>query len=279
MKKNELKIFAEEIRKHSIIAMGSAGGGHVGGVLSIAELLAVLYGAEMDYDSADPQKEYRSRVVLSKGHCGPALYSALALKGFFPVEELSTLNQNGSNLPSHCNMFDTTGIDVSTGSLGQGGSIAAGMAMGLRLKGNNSKVFVVFGDGECDEGQVWEFALFAAQHKLNNLIGFIDYNHQQLDGYTDEICGLGDLRAKFTSFGWSAVTVDGHDVNAISQAVQAAKRSKDAPVMIVLDTVKGKGWSKTEGHTGIHHVKISPDETASAVKEIQQRIDNLVKEL
>jgi Transketolase, N-terminal subunit len=166
MTETELKIFAEQIRLESIKSMASCGSGHVGGVLSIADLLAVLYGDILKINPSNPEKEDRDRVILSKGHCGPALYAALALKGYFPLSDLLLLNKNGSNLPSHCNRFHTLGVDACTGSLGQGGSIGAGIALGLKAKGFDSYVYVIYGDGECDEGQVWETALFAAHHRL-----------------------------------------------------------------------------------------------------------------
>lgn len=276
----ELKRFATQIRLESILSMGACGSGHVGGVLSAADLVAVLYGLEACYDPKDPHKEERDRIVLSKGHCGPVLYAALALKGFFPKELLSTLNQNGTTLPSHCNMHDTPGIDMSTGSLGQGASLAAGMALGMRMKGLQDRyTYLILGDGECDEGQVWEMALFAAQQKQDNLIAFVDLNHQQLDGYTDDICGLGDLKQKFQDFGWWAVQIDGHDVEAIHQAIQDAKTHKGVPSVIVLDTVKGKGWSVTEGKPGVHHIPISKEQMEQARQELGAQIAALEEQL
>lgn len=271
----ELKLFATRIRKESLGAMGSAGGGHVGGVLSIADALAVLYGKEMKVFPENPTHPDRDRLVLSKGHCGPALYAALALKGFFPPELLLTLNKNASLLPSHCNMFDTPGVDAGTGSLGQGASIAAGMALGFRMAGKTPRVYLILGDGECNEGQVWEMALFAAQNKLANLTAFVDYNHQQLDGYTADICDMGDIRRKFEDFGWNSVQVDGNDVVSVETAVQAAKKCEDRPSMIILDTVKGKGWSVTEGKPNVHHVALSRELVESAMEELDGRIRSL----
>ena len=251
----------------------------MGGVLSAAELVAVLYGDQARYRPAEPDWDGRDRIVLSKGHCGPILYAALALEGFFPKELLSTLNKPGSTLPSHCNMHDTPGIDMSTGSLGQGASLAAGMALGLKMRKNDAYTYLILGDGECDEGQVWEMALFAAQQKLDHLIAFVDLNRQQLDGYTDEILALGDLRRKFEDFGWHAVEVDGHDVSAIHDAIEDAKSRAGVPSMIVLDTVKGKGWSVTEGRTGIHHIPITPEQAAAAKKELGAQISALQAKL
>ena len=264
----DLKILAAKIRLNSIRAMHSCGGGHVGGVLSLAELLAVLYGAVMDYDPKIPDLDSRDKLVLSKGHCGPALYAVLALSGFFPTEELCTLNRGGTRLPSHCDMNKTPGVDMTTGSLGQGSSLAAGLALGKKLMGKQGNVYLILGDGECNEGQVWEMTMFAKQRGLDNLIALIDWNHQQLDGDTQKICGLGDIGAIFASFGWHASTVDGHDVTAIFDAVKAAAERKDhIPSCIVLDTVKGKGWSLAEGGTNIHHMAVSDEMMAEAEQE------------
>ncbi len=277
MKEKDLQIFAEKIRLESIKSMASCGGGHVGGVLSMAELAAVLYGRILRIKPKNPLWKERDRLVLSKGHCGAVLYAALALCGYFSCEELQTLNKNGSNLPGHCNMFHTPGVDSGTGSLGQGGSIAAGMALGLRLQNKDSKVYVIFGDGECNEGQIWETALFAAHHKLDNLIGFVDRNHQQLDGHTANVCEIGDLRKKFEDFGWYAVSVDGHDVAAIRDAIEESLKVKSMPKMIVLETVKGKGWSLTEGKTNIHHITISAEQLKHAEEEISARMQRITE--
>jgi transketolase len=222
--------------------------------------------------------EDRDRVVLSKGHCGPALYAALALKNFFPLEWLKTLNANGTRLPGHCNMRETPGIDMSTGSLGQGASLAAGIALGMKIKNLSARAYLILGDGECDEGQVWEMALFAAQRGLDNLVGFVDWNHQQLDGDTDAVCSLGSLEEKFKAFGWHACTVPGHDVEAIYDAVLETREQRERPSMIVLDTVKGRGWSLTEGKPNIHHISISAEQAEEARKEIGGRIDALARE-
>lgn len=264
----DLQRFADRIRYHAIKSMYSSGGGHVGGVLSLCELMAVLYGNVMEYHPENPKWEERDKVVLSKGHCGPALYSALALSGFFPVEELLTLNQDGGHLPSHCDMNKTIGVDMTTGSLGQGASTAAGMALGKKLLGRRGHIFLILGDGELNEGQVWEMAMFARQQKLDNLITYVDWNHQQLDGCTDGICDLGNIENLFKAFGFETVTIDGHDVAAIEAATKKALEAADGvPKCIVLNTVKGKGWSVTEGKTGIHHISITSKMMAEAEKE------------
>lgn len=269
---DDLQKFANRIRYNSIKSMYASKGGHVGGVLSLCELMSVLYGTVMDYDPENPHNVNRDMVVLSKGHCGPVLYSALALSGFFPVEELNTLNQNGGRLPSHCDMNKTPGIDMTTGSLGQGASTAAGVALGKKMLNRRGTVFLILGDGELNEGQVWEMVMFAKQNKLDNLVTYIDWNHQQLDGYTADICAMDNIENLFRAFGFDAVTVDGHDVAAIETATKSAIASKNGiPKCIVLDTIKGKGWSVTEGKTGIHHIAITDEMMAQAEKEFTEK--------
>ena len=277
--KIQMDLLAAQIRLQSIISMGSYGSGHAGGVLSLADLMAVLYGRVMHYNPKDPAMDDRDRLVLSKGHCGPVLYAALALEGFFPLDMLKTLNANGTRLPSHCNMHETPGVDMSTGSLGQGASLAVGIALGMKLRKIPRYTYLVLGDGECDEGQVWEAAMLAPQFKLDNLIAFVDWNHQQLDGYTDSIVELGDLEQKFRDFGWNAKTVPGHEVEAIHEAILSAQSRKNRPSMIILDTVKGKGWTQTEGKPNVHHVTISPEQSAQAEEEIGGIIRNLEAQL
>ena len=199
MEKNkELRVFAEEIRVETLKELANLGFGHIGGSMSVVELLAVLYGREMRLDPQNPQGEDRDKLVMSKGHAGPAVYATLALKGYFPREELLTLNQGGTHFPSHCDRLKTTGVDMTTGSLGQGISTACGLALGNRILGrNDAYVYLVLGDGECDEGQVWEVAAFAAHQMLDHLIAFVDQNKQQLDGSTDDVMYMGDMDDKF----------------------------------------------------------------------------------
>ena len=237
----DLEIYAAEIRLGAMDAMSSFKMGHVGGAMSIVEVLAVLYGCEMNVDPADPKKEDRDYMVLSKGHAGPALYAALAYKGYFPVEELKTLNQNGTRLPSHCSRMHTPGIDATTGSLGTGISVAAGLALASKIKGQANRTFCIIGDGEMDEGQIWEGILFAAAKKLDNFVLFIDYNKFQLDGSTESICDLGDIAAKLKTFGYDVQDVNGHDVAAVYEAVEASKEANGRPKAVVLNTVKGYG--------------------------------------
>lgn len=271
----ELRRFSVRIRMETLRTIASIGSGHVGGALSIADVLAVLYGKQLRHDPQRPDWAERDWLVVSKGHAGPAVYAALALRGFFPMEQLQTLNRLGTRLPSHCDHRLTTGIDITTGSLGQGASAAAGAALALRMDGKGSRVFLILGDGELDEGQVWEMALFAAHRGLSNLVAFVDNNHLQIDGTTDEVCALGDIADKFRAFGWFAQAVDGHDVEAIDRAVDAAKAQNSQPSVIVLDTVKGCGWSAAAGKVGSHSRTVSGADLADALDEMQRALDEI----
>jgi len=246
--------FAKEIRKNTLYSIGRLGVGHIGGALSIVDLLALLYEEEMKFDPSNPLWEERDMLVLSKGHAGPALYATLALKGFFPISELDTLNQGGTNLPSHCDRTKTAGIDMSTGSLGQGLSAACGLALAHKVDKKGNRVFAIIGDGESQEGQNWEAAMFAAHYKLDNLIAFTDYNRMQIDGVTDDIMSLGDIEGKWKTFGWYVQRVNGHDFAAMHQAIENAKEQKGKPSMIILDTIKGKGAAFCEGKVTNHNM-------------------------
>jgi len=261
----DVKTFANEIRIHALDALSEVGFGHIGGAMSAADVLAVLYGEVMNIDPQNPQWEERDYFVMSKGHAGPALYSALALLGYFPVEELKTINHNKTRLPSHCDRNNTPGIDMSTGALGQGMSTAIGIAQGNKILKKDSYTYLLLGDGECDEGQVWEGALYAPQHKLDHLIAFVDLNKQQLDGYTKDILDLGDLRQKFADFGWYAIQVDGHDVDAMKQAISEVKEQSGKPGMIILDTQKGKGCNFAEGVLYNHHMMFTKEQCEEAI--------------
>lgn len=265
----DLKRFAARIRIDALKALSNLGFGHVGGAMSIADTLAVLYGGEMKIDPQNPAWAERDYLVLSKGHAGPALYAALALKGYFPMDELKTINQGGTRLPSHCDRNKTPGVDMSTGSLGQGMSSAIGIALGFKMDQKPNKVFLILGDGECDEGQVWEGALFAAQFKVSNLIAFVDCNRQQLDGYTKDICDLGDIASKFREFGWSVQEIDGHDTSVIQKAVQAAKKQTEKPNMIILHTQKGKGCTFAEGQLYNHHMTFTKEQAQQAIEALE----------
>ena len=260
-----LRVFAEEIRVETLKELAHLGFGHVGGAMSVVELLAVLYGKEMRVDPKQPQWADRDKLVMSKGHAGPAVYATLALKGYFPKEQLLTLNQGGTNLPSHCDRLKTTGIDMTTGSLGQGISTACGLVLGDKMQGRDSYTYLVLGDGECNEGQIWEGAMFATHYKLDHLIGFVDLNKQQLDGACDDVMFMGDMVDKWTTFGWHTVKVNGHDIDAIVAAIEAGKAQSGKPVMIILDTVKGNGCLLAEQTFPCHHVAFKPDEIAPSI--------------
>ena len=268
----QLKQFATQIRIEAMRAFRALGFGHIGGSMSIVEVLAVLYGAVMRVDPSNPQWEDRDWLVLSKGHAGPALYAALALKGYFPKADLLTLNQPQTRLPSHCDRTKTPGVDMTTGSLGQGMSTALGVAYGNRLDGRKSYTYLILGDGECDEGQVWEGALFGGHRKLSNLIAFVDYNKQQLDGYTKDICDLGDLARKFADFGWFAQDVDGADLGGIYAAIEKAKSQHERPAMIVLHTLKGRGCSFAENVLYNHNMVFTREQADEAIAAIEAEI-------
>lgn len=268
-----VKKFANEIRRETIKCIAALGVGHIGGALSIVDVLAVLYSGEMNIDPSDPKKDDRDMLVVSKGHAGPAVYATLALKGYFPMEMLATLNRPGTSLPSHCDMNRTPGVDMTTGSLGQGASTAMGIACANRLKGYDNYTYLILGDGEIEEGQVWEAALFAAAKKLSRVIAFVDYNKFQIDGYVNDLCALGDVAAKFEQFGWYAQDVhDGNDVGQIAAAIAKAKAQSEKPSAIVLNTVKGKGYSKIESSVTSHSMTVTADMLAEALAELDDEL-------
>lgn len=274
----ELEKLAINIRIETIKAIGNLGFGHIGGALSIVDTLAVLYGEVMNIDPKNPSWEDRDWFVCSKGHAGPAIYATLALKGYFPLEELQSLNKPGTHLPSHCDRNLTPGIDMTTGSLGQGASLALGIALGNKLDKRNNYTYLILGDGECQEGQVWEAVLYAAQAKLDNLIVFVDSNKKQLDGYVRDINDIGDIKAKFTSFGWHSLQIDGSNVTAIAVAVEEAKAQKGKPSVIVLNTVKGRGWTYAENTMFNHHMTVNWEQMTEAVNDLHQQLEKVVEE-
>lgn len=277
--KKEAQTLAAHIRIETLKALGHLGFGHLGGALSIADLLAVLYAGEMRIDPKNPNWSERDYLVCSKGHAGPGIYATLALKGFFPMEELLTINQGGTHLPSHCDHRLTPGVDMTTGSLGQGSSLAVGVALGRKIdKKNDCYTYLILGDGEIQEGQVWEALSLAAQQKLANLITFVDWNKKQLDGYVKDINDFSNIPERFTAFGWNAVLVDGHDVAAISDAIAAAKAQKERPSCIVLDTVKGKGCSFVSEAESNHHVTISAEQLQAGLLELEAELGKAVAE-
>lgn len=265
----QLQQQANEIRILTIDAIGRIGVGHIGGALSIVEVLTLLYYKHMQVDPQHPHLPERDRLVLSKGHAGPALYSTLASKGFFPMEWLHSLNQGGTRLPSHCDMNRTPGIDMTTGSLGQGLSAAIGICLGNRLDNINSSIYAILGDGEMNEGQVWEAAMAASQFKLHHLIAFVDYNKLQIDGYLHEIMNIEDLGCKWVSFGWFVQRVNGHDFEELDMAITRAKAETAHPSMIILDTKKGKGAFFAEGKVESHNMVFSYETAQQAIAQLR----------
>lgn len=268
----ELRVFAEEIRILTLETLNSFGSGHVGGAMSIVETLAVLYGGELRCDHENPNWDERDRLVMSKGHAGPALYATLAMMGYFPKSMLSELNQGGGRLPSHCDRNKTPGVDMTTGSLGQGISTAIGLALGCRMNKSDSYTYLVMGDGECNEGQVWEGVIFAAHYKLDNLITFVDRNRQQLDGFTENVMNMGDMGAKFKSFDWNVLEVNGHDLAQVQNAIRAAKNTKGKPTVIILETIKGYGCSFAEGVESNHHMSFTKEQMAEAIEIAEEKL-------
>lgn len=254
-----LTVKARQLRDDAIETIGTFGVGHIGGVMSVMDALTVIYYSKIkNIDPSDPLKADRDRVIMSKGHAGPAMYAVLADLGYFPKEWLKTLNKNGTNLPSHCDMNKTPGIDMTAGSLGQGLSAAAGMALAAKLDGNPATIYCFIGDGESQEGQIWEASMFIGNRKLNNLIVLLDYNRMQLDGPLSDINDLSPVEKKWEAFGFYVQSVNGHDLAAISDAIDNAKKS-DRANMIVLNTVKGKGASFAESAKNCHSMSISEE--------------------
>ena len=274
---NDLKILSAKIRVDVLKLLEKRGYGHLGGSLSIVELMSVLYGKQLCYDAEDPTWEDRDMVVLSKGHAGPAWYSALAEKGFFDKEWLYTLNDGGTNLPSHPDRLKTPGLDMTTGSLGQGTSAAAGIATGFRMKGSDQYVYLIVGDGELNEGQCWEAFQYIAHYKLNHCIVIIDENKRQLDGTTKEIMNPFDLTEKMKAFGFYVQKVKGNDEEAIDHAINCAKEVKDQAVCIVLDSIKGSGVPYFEQMAGNHSVKFNNDEILNANHEAIKTLESLIE--
>ena len=272
--KKELNILAARIRLETLRVIHSLGFGHVGGSIDLADLMAVLYGKVMKYDPQNPRWPDRDWLVLSKGHSGPVAYATFGLVGYYPVEKAYTLNQPHTRYPSHTDRKLTPGVDLTTGSLGQGVSTAMGAALGNKIDGRDNHVFVVIGDGEADEGQVWEGLHFACAHHLDNVVVFLDKNGFQLDGRTDDVLAHGDLAKKVEAFGLYTEEIDGHDVEAIDAAISKALTVKGRPSCIVLDTVKGKGATFAEP-TGEHSSQ--PDEAhwAQALAAAEEALEEL----
>lgn len=264
----ELNKTANVIRQDIVKMIHAAASGHPGGSLSAADIMTALYFEIMDIDPANPKKETRDKFVLSKGHAAPVVYATLARRGFFPVEELMGLRKTGAMLQGHPDMKGTPGVEMSTGSLGQGISAAVGMALASQLNKDGKQVYALLGDGELDEGIVWEAAMAAAHYKLGNLIAFVDYNGLQIDGKNDDVMGIKPVDKKFEAFGWDVQIIDGHSIEAIVEAVNKAKAVTDKPSMLIAQTVKGKGVSFMEDQAGWHGTAPSDEDLEKALAEL-----------
>lgn len=275
----QLKVYAAKARLGAIIGTYHAKSGHPGGSLSAADIFTYLYFNEMNVDSANPDNPDRDRFVLSKGHCCPSLYAVLAMKGYFDWEELTSLRHVGAMLQGHPDMKSTPGIDMSSGSLGQGISAACGMALAAQIDNKDYRVYTVLGDGECEEGEVWEAAMFAAHNNLDNLVVFVDQNGLQIDGTVAEVGGIEPLDKKFESFGFEVVKIDGHSFEEIEAALNKARATKGKPFAILAHTVKGKGVSFMENQVGWHGKACNDQEYEIAVKEIEDTIARLEAEV
>lgn len=274
-RKTELAVIANKIRRDAVLAVYSAKSGHPGGSLSIADLLALLYFEVMNIDPKNPKMENRDRFVLSKGHTAPALYSALALRGFFPEEDIKTFRHIDSYLQGHPDMNKVPGVDMSTGSLGQGVSAAGGMALAAKLDGKDYRVYTVLGDGELEEGQVWEQAMFAAHYKLDNMTAFIDFNGLQIDGDITEVMNPTPIDKKFEAFGWHTIVTDAHDFDKLAAAIDEAKTTKGKPTAVIMKSVKGKNVSFMENNAAWHGSAPNEEQFKAATAELDKIIEEL----
>ena len=275
MEKLELQKIANEVRKDIVTAVHAAKAGHPGGSLSAADLFTYLYFEEMNIDPKDPKKADRDRFVLSKGHTAPGLYSVLAEKGYFPKEDLKTLRHLGSYLQGHPDMKHIPGVDMSSGSLGQGISAAVGMALSAKLSNESYRVYTLLGDGEIQEGQVWEAAMFAGARKLDNLVVIVDNNGLQIDGTIDEVNSAYPIAEKFAAFKWNTIEIDGHDFDAIKKAVDDAKACKGMPTAVIMKTVKGKGVSYMENVVNWHGAAPNEELYNKAMDELKSALVEL----
>lgn len=273
-KKRELELTAAKIRKTALETIRNAHSGHIGGSFSMADILAVLYFDKLNIDVKNPKWIDRDRFVLSKGHCTPTTYSALAMRGFFPMEDLKGFRTMTSALSGHMEIH-VPGVDMSAGSLGQGLSVAVGMALYGRANKKDYRVFCVMGDGEIEEGQIWEAAMSAGYYHLDHLIGIVDNNKLQLDGAVKDVMDSDPIDAKFAAFGWNTIKINGNDVEEISDAIDAAGKQSGKPTMIVAETVKGKGSSAFEGKVKFHGAYPTDEEFELAFKELNERIAGL----
>lgn len=270
--KKELSITACKMRMGVLEGVFNAKSGHPGGSLSISDILTYLYFADMRVDSKNPKWEDRDRLVLSKGHCAPALYSALALKGFFPYDEIKKLRKPFAMLQGHPDMKGTPGVDMTTGSLGQGISAACGMALSGKLFGKDYRVYAILGDGELEEGQVWEASMFAGHRKLDNLCAIVDYNGLQIDGRLCEVCSPEPIADKFAAFGFHVISIDAHDFDQIEAAVKEAKITKGQPSAIIAHSVKGKGVSFMENKASWHGSAPNREQYEQGMEELKQAL-------
>jgi len=274
----ELKKIAANVRINAITAVHAAASGHPGGSLSIADVLTLLYFEVLNIDPKNPDNPDRDRFVLSKGHCSPALYGVLAERGFFPKEDMPLFRKIGSYLQGHPDMKSVPGVDMSSGSLGQGICVANGMALAGKIDNKSYRVYTILGDGELEEGQVWEAAMYAPHYKLDNLTAFVDFNGLQIDGDISEVMSPLPIDDKFRAFGWNVIVCDGHDFEALLTAVESAKNTKGKPTVIILKTVKGKGVSFMENQAGWHGVAPNDEQFEIAIKELNEELSRLSKE-
>ena len=271
----KLELTAYKIRKHAIDGVYSASSGHPGGSLSVADILSVLYFDEMNIDPKNPKDPSRDRFVLSKGHCAPALYGALAERGFIPKEDIKTFRRTDSYLQGHPDMKGTPGVEMSTGSLGQGICAANGMALAAKLDNKDYRVYAALGDGELEEGQVWEAAMFAAHYKLDNLCAFVDFNGLQIDGDITKVMNPTPIDKKFEAFGWNVIIIDAHSIEEIKAALKQARETKGKPTVVIANSIKGKGVSYMENNAAWHGAAPKEDEYNQAIKELDAKIAEL----
>jgi transketolase len=271
MKKShgELIELAREARREVVRMIGRLGTGHVGGCLSVIEAMVYLYYKEMNIRPGQPDWIERDRFIMSKGHAGPALYTMLGMRGYFSKDLFATLNQPGTRLPSHCDMRLTTGVDMTAGSLGQGLSCAVGMALAARLDQKSCRTFCIVGDGEQQEGQIWEAAMYAAAQKLDNLVVLLDDNGMQIDGMTDDLNSVRPMEQRWGAFGWASMAIDGHDFEELEKAFAFARNTRGKPTAIVMQTIKGKGISIAENKVGSHNMPLTREQTDEALRELQ----------
>ena len=267
----DLEIKAYKIRKHAIDAVHAAKSGHPGGSLSISDILSILYFEQMNVDPKNPTWADRDRLVLSKGHCAPALYGALAEAGFIPAEDITGFRNISSYLQGHP-VIKVPGVDMATGSLGQGVCVAGGMALAAKLDNKDYRVYAILGDGELEEGQVWEQAMFAAHYKLNNLIAFVDFNGLQIDGNVSDVLNPTPIDEKFLAFGWNVILADAHDFESLEKAVNKAKQSKDKPSVVIMKSVKGKNVSFMENNAAWHGSAPNKEQYEQALAELDEII-------